>query len=98
MAINKKVSNEIGLYDEVFGRGYGEENDWCMKAYKKGYKNVIITNLFVFHKHVASFTPDEKKALLKKNRRLVSKRHPEYDKMVQEFIRRDELQPLRDIL
>ena len=62
MALNRNVLKKIGFLDEqTFGKGYGEENDWCMRAYKAGYKNVLIPNLFVYHKHGMSFNEDPNK-------------------------------------
>jgi len=33
MGVNKNVVDTIGMFDEIFGKGYGEENDWCQRAY-----------------------------------------------------------------
>ena len=55
MALNRACINKIGMFDTVYGKGYGEENDWCCRAVKNGFVNVMITNLFVYHKHGASF-------------------------------------------
>ena len=41
-------------------KGYGEENDWSMRARQIGYKNIIVPNLFVYHKHGGSFSHVEK--------------------------------------
>jgi len=98
MALNRRVLNEIGLFDEeAFGRGYGEENDWCMRAWKKGYRNVAISNLFVYHRHGASFG-DEKKKLMQINLAKVQKRHPEYLPLVHNFIAKDPFSSLRNTL
>jgi O-antigen biosynthesis protein len=41
MYIRRAVIEEIGYLDEEnFGLGYGEENDFSMRATRKGYKNV----------------------------------------------------------
>jgi glycosyltransferase involved in cell wall biosynthesis len=98
MAINKKVSDSLGLFDEIFGKGFGEENDWCLRAEKRGFRNVIAPNLFVYHKHGTSFTNEDKKNLQKRNLEKLTKRYPNYNEAVQEFIQKDDLKPLRDIL
>ena len=60
MGINREVLQEIGNFDaKTFGKGYGEENDWCQRAIEKGYKNVHVENLFVFHNHGGSFKSEE---------------------------------------
>jgi GT2 family glycosyltransferase len=98
MAINKKVYDKIGLFDEIFGKGYGEENDWSMRAAKAGYKNIIAPNLFVYHKHGGSFKSEEKKKLMDHNFALLRDKHPNYFLLVEDFIRKDPLKHLRSIL
>jgi GT2 family glycosyltransferase len=63
MGINQQVWSTLGGFDEAFGRGYGEENDWCMRAIQAGYKNIVASNLFIYHKHGGSFTSEEKEEL-----------------------------------
>lgn len=95
MAFSWRITNEIGLFDdEAFGRGYGEENDFCMRAFKKGYRNVLVPNLFVYHKHGGTFDPEEKKVLMGKNSTTLLARYPEYDELVRRFI---EVDPAREI-
>ncbi|AEE14041.1 glycosyl transferase family 2 [Thermodesulfobium narugense DSM 14796] len=98
MAINKKVYDKIGLFDENFGKGYGEENDWSMRAAKLGYKNIIVPNLFVYHKHGGSFPSEEKKRLMENNAVLLKNKHPDYFFLVEDFIKKDPLKFLRTIL
>ena len=43
MGMNRNVINEIGFLDEEsFGKGFGEENDWCQRAAKKYYYNLYL--------------------------------------------------------
>ncbi len=98
MAINKDTWQEIGGFDESFGKGYGEENDWSMRALKLGYKNVIAPNLFIYHKHGGSFKNKEKKILMEKNTNLLIKKHPEYPSLVVNFFKKDPLKILRILM
>ena len=98
MGINQKALKEIGPFDPVYGRGYGEENDWCMRAVRQGYHHKIAGNLFVYHKHGGSFPSREKEALMKKNSMILNKRYPEYEAMIQDFIRKDPLKRLREFI
>jgi len=92
MGVNKDVVNQIGFFDEEsFGKGYGEENDWCRRAAKIGFKNCIITNLYVFHHHGGSFLPKEKNALIAKNLKTLSNKHADYNKIVWSYINEDPL-------
>jgi GT2 family glycosyltransferase len=98
MAVNKKVYDKIGLFDESFGKGYGEENDWSMRAAKAGYKNIIAPNLFTYHKHGGSFQSEDKKKLMDNNYALLKDKYPNYFLLVEDFIRKDPLKYLRTIL
>lgn len=98
MAIRRLVVEKIGLFAPVFGRGYGEENDWCMRAAKFGYAHVLVNNLFVYHKHGGSFTTEEKEALCRENHSLLLSRHPEYDQLVHAHIKFDQAKTIRQFI
>ena len=89
MAMNIDVIKKVGIFDEVFDKGYGEENDWCQRAVKAGYRNVVVENLFVWHKHGGTFESEEKAALLTRNKELLLKKHPHYDSDIQAFLKID---------
>lgn len=86
MAMNRNVVNEVGAFDaKVFNKGYGEENDWCMRALNYGYINLITPNLFVYHKHGGSFGA-EKINLIQENSKKLIQKHPSYNGRVAQFI------------
>ncbi|MCB5197373.1 glycosyltransferase [Deefgea salmonis] len=98
MGVNKYLVDEIGMFDEVFGKGYGEENDWCQRAVAHGYKNLHIPNLFVFHKHGGSFDSETKKKLIENNYKILTKKHSDYEKQVQLTIQENKLELVRKLL
>lgn len=99
MGVNYKLTQEIGFFDEEsFGKGYGEENDWCQRAIEHGYKNILVPNLFVYHKHGGSFSSELKQKLLGENYAKLLQKHPGYDKQVAEYIKKDPHNVLRKIL
>lgn len=49
MAIPTAKINEVGLMDPVFGRGYSEEIDWCLRSHTMGYRSVLAPSTFVYH-------------------------------------------------
>lgn len=98
MGVNKNLVDKIGMFDEVFGKGYGEENDWCQRALKEGYKNIHVTNLFVYHKHGGSFPSEEKKRLIAQNLALLNHKHPSYGHQVQQLIQKNKLEMLRKLI
>ena len=99
MAINMKCWKDIGELDvEAFGKGYGEENDWCMRATQKGWSHKLVNNLFVHHCHGGSFLSEEKKALCDRNRQILISRYPKV--MLEDvplFFKRDPWQPFRQL-
>ena len=39
--IRRQLIESVGAFDPVFGLGYGEENDFCMRATRAGFRNVL---------------------------------------------------------
>jgi len=91
MAISLRAIRQIGLFDEeTFGRGYGEENDFCQRAEQAGFRNVLCDDAYVVHHGGASFGPLGLKPDEKSMQRLLAK-HPDYHHKVAEFIKSDPL-------
>jgi GT2 family glycosyltransferase/glycosyltransferase involved in cell wall biosynthesis len=89
MYVRRACINEFGLFDyDNFGKGYGEENDFCQKIAKAGYKNYLASNLFVYHAGATSFgdsANQRKYAAMVKLRSL----HPSYEQDVADHIQHD---------
>lgn len=97
MGMKRNVINEIGIFDaEVFYKGYGEENDWCQRAIEHGYKNVHVENLFVWHKHGGSFLSEDKKRYIERNFKLLLQKHPNYEKDVALYCKKDPAKNIRE--
>lgn len=95
MAISHHAIKRIGVFDEeTFGRGYGEENDFCQRAQQAGMRNVLCDDAYVVHHGGASFAPLGLKPDEKSMRRLLA-RHPGYQSQVAGFIQDDPLAPRR---
>ena len=79
MAMKNELIRQFGGFDEEsFGKGFGEEVDWCRRMAEKGFANVIAPNLFVSHFHGGSFASSERTALLEEHEKLLTKKHPDY--------------------
>lgn len=98
MAINKEAIKHSPLLDTVFGKGYGEEVDWCQKFSAKGMQNIGIGNLFVEHRGGQSFGSATKLKAMTEAGRIITKRYPDYDSKVQKFVSEDPLFTARFIL
>jgi len=89
MYIRRDCLGEVGLFDAgTFGRGYGEENDWCQRAASAGWRNVLLANCFVYHKGGVSFA-GEQDALLSNAMEILDRRYPGYHRTVQDVIAND---------
>lgn len=87
MYIRRDMLNAVGVLDvDAFPRGYGEENDLCMRAGHIGWRHVLDDATWVKHTRSASFG-DEKHALMARARRLIDDRYPEYATQVRAFVR-----------
>lgn len=89
MYIRRAALAEVGLFDvENFGKGYGEENDFCIRAARAGWRNLHLLDTFVRHFGGVSFgdskSPRER-AAMDTLRRL----HPRYEAEVLAFVRDD---------
>src|SRR5262249_38069013 len=80
-----------------FGRGYGEENDFCMRAAARGWRHLAAANVFVWHWGGRSFGAEPRQRLAQAMRTL-RRPHPDYHPRVAGVIARDPLAPARRAL
>ncbi len=98
MAVSRACLDQVGAFDrERFGRGYGEENDFCLRATAAGWRHVAATRLFVWHRGGTSFG-DEREALVEAAQSTLEALHPGYAATVGRFIQNDPLAPARRAL
>jgi GT2 family glycosyltransferase len=65
--VSRDVVRAVGYFDETnFPFGYGEENDYCLRATNAGFGLVIATHTYVYHKKSQSYQ-DERRTVLMKN-------------------------------
>jgi GT2 family glycosyltransferase len=96
MYIRRALLDQIGLFDEeAFPRGYGEENDFCMRALKSGWRNLISPHAYVFHERTASFGA-EKETLIRNAVDTVTRRHPDYADRVKAAFNSPAMMQLRE--
>lgn len=90
MLMNREWLDRAPLFDTTFGKGYGEEVDWCLTVTRMGAIHIGHGGLFVEHKGASSFM--SKSAPTKaKNQQIISNRFPGFDLMVQDFRHADPL-------
>jgi len=95
MYIRRDCLREVGYFDmENFGKGYGEENDFCMRAKRRGWKHVLCGDVFVYHAGNVSFG-DGHNTLKLAAQDTLRKLHPSYAGLVQGHIIADPAKALR---
>ena len=97
MGIRSQCVHQIGFFDEIFGRGYAEENDWCMRATKAGFYHGAVNNLYVYHKMQGSFSEEEKHLLVKRNLKVLNKKYPDYFNLINDFYNHDPFKNIRGL-
>jgi len=98
MAVSRRALDTLGPFnEETFGRGYGEENDFSMRAHNAGLRNVLCDDVYVAHLGGRSFGPLGLKPDESSMQRLLSL-HPGYLQQVESFIKSDPLAKRREEL
>ncbi|UYH52312.1 glycosyltransferase [Candidatus Kirkpatrickella diaphorinae] len=96
MAIKGACLEETGLFrDALFAQGYGEENDFCLRAADHGWRHIAATRVYVAHHGSLSFN-GARDDLLARNLKLVEKLHPGYLAAIDAFIEKDPLAAFRN--
>ncbi len=93
MWMRRSCMDAIGLFDTGrFGRGYGEENDWCQRAQAAGWTHLIATDVYVVHQGAVSFS-SETAVRVRAAMAVLAERYPDYGRQVDDWIASD---PLRE--
>ncbi len=89
MWIQRSYLDKVGYFDEErFGKGYGEENDFCMRCSSVGGRNLLCTDAFVAHVGGVSFSA-QKEARVAQAQKIIDRLHPTYHSLVMDHIRAD---------
>jgi len=92
MLIKREVINKLGLFDEIYDKGYQEENDFSQRAIKNGFLIAVSHKSFVFHYVGKSFNEETKKNLNERNYRILLERYPNFNREVGRYY--DSLSPV----
>ncbi|MDZ5650664.1 glycosyltransferase [Nitrospirillum sp. BR 11828] len=96
--IRRDCLDDVGYFDaEMFGQGYGEENDFCWRARARGWRNVAALDIVVGHVGGSSFGA-EKLDRIATAMGTLNRLHPDYEPAVHAFIAADPLLPARRAL
>lgn len=94
LLLRRSVIDQLGAFDEIYGYGYGEESDLCMRLTTHGYRTVVASNTYIYHKGQATFIDRDER--YQRNRAIFDARWgTEYKRQFQVFLRADPLGPIR---
>ena len=89
MYIRRQCISDVGMFrTEVFGKGYGEENDFCMRSLYKGWEHVLAADVFVYHAGETSFG-GEAGSRRQAAQETLDRLYPEYGRMIADYMRSD---------
>ncbi len=95
MYIRGDCLDAVGLFrEDVFAQGYGEENDFCLRARHLGWRHVAACGVFVAHVGGQSFGA-ARFHLLARNLAMLNRLHPGYDALIADYVARDPLAAAR---
>ena len=89
MLIRYELIERYGMFSNIYGKGYNEENDFCSRINRFGYSSVSSNHSFVFHHSSKSFRENDKEVLEDKNRIKLDYIYPEYKQAVDLFHRKN---------
>jgi len=94
LIMNTRLSLE-SLFDPIFGKGYGEENDFSRRIASEGYRNICCPHVYIYHCESVSFGP-AKLNLVLKNLEIVNRRHKHYALIIEKYCSNDPLRKYRN--
>ncbi|WMC91700.1 glycosyltransferase [Kineothrix sp. MB12-C1] len=83
--IKREIIRKFGLFDEIYGAGYQEENDFCQRINRYGYNTLMSNYSFVYHFEGRSFGEKNKQLLEEKNSNILLDRYPYYEKIIKDY-------------
>ena len=86
MLMTREALDVVGPLDMVFGRGYGEEVDWCQRAWARGFESALCDDVYVYHDGGKTFSQvPERAALQEANQRRFEQRWPGFAPALREY-------------
>jgi O-antigen biosynthesis protein len=95
MLMKRVAIDAVGALDaKAFGRGYGEENDWCQRAEMAGFKHYLCADTYVFHRGEVSFGANAETGKIRAQA-IIDERYPRYREQIARFFQDDPARLLR---
>jgi GT2 family glycosyltransferase len=76
LCIRRSVLEDVGYFDEQnFGQGYGEEDDYVLRARKKNWQPVLADDAFVYHAQSRSYSNERRRELGRRAGVILARKH-----------------------
>ncbi len=76
LLIKRALQEDIGYFDEAaFGAGYGEENDYCLRAGKAGWTLAVADDTYIYHAQSRSYSHERRKQLAERAGQVLAQKH-----------------------
>ncbi len=76
LMIKQGLIDQIGYLDEErFGDGYGEENDYCLRAAKVGWQLAVADDTYIYHAQSRSYSHERRKELVDRSDKAFGDKH-----------------------
>jgi GT2 family glycosyltransferase/glycosyltransferase involved in cell wall biosynthesis len=85
MYVRHECAIMTGIFrEDLFAQGYGEENDFCLRARHLGWRHVAMPGVFVAHRGATSFGA-ARVPLIERNLAVLERLHPGYHSLIAEW-------------
>ena len=79
MMIRHQMMDQIGYFDEEnFGVGYGEENDYCLRARQAGWQLALADDTYIYHAQSRSYNQDRRRKLSQRASTRLTQKHGQF--------------------
>ena len=76
LLLKRKLIEQIGIFDEEsFAQGYGEENDYCLRARAVGWSLAIADDVYVYHAQSKSYSHEKRRTLSQRAGEILAQKH-----------------------
>jgi GT2 family glycosyltransferase len=75
-AVKKEVLRTVGYFDEVlFPEGFGEENDYCLRASDAGWGLALAVDTYVWHEKTGSYDVERRARLVEQSKGVLTAKY-----------------------
>lgn len=90
LCVKTNVIKKVGLFDEQFGLGMWEDNDYSLRIKKAGYKLFIVKESFIYHFGNQTIQDFDMKQLFEDNKKKFIKKHKNFKLSVSMIVKNEE--------